>query len=185
MDVTAQSKGKVSPQLDRLKLDNKAIDRLQIDVRKNIPFITAGTLKGLHLRFGKGGGKFFYMIGKVRGSNKTFYHKCGEFQLSKYGVAEVQEYINELVKTHKDRDGYWIKNPNDKSVIDAEVSTSQVHTIRSAIKEICKHNFPRIKLDGSGTSCGPYINHLSTAQTPLIEVFMIVLLVDLRLTTYL
>ena len=85
MDVTAQSKGKVSPQLDRLKLDNKAIDRLQIDVRKNIPFITAGTLKGLHLRFGKGGGKFFYMIGKVRGSNKTFYHKCGEFQLSKYG----------------------------------------------------------------------------------------------------
>ena len=37
MDVTAQSKGKVSPQLDRLKLDNKAIDRLQIEVRKNIP----------------------------------------------------------------------------------------------------------------------------------------------------
>ena len=149
MDVTAQSKGKVSPQLDRLKLDNKAIDRLQIEVRKNIPFITAGNLKGLHLRFGKAGSKFFYMIGKVRGSNKTFFHKCGEFQLGKYGVAEVQEYINELVKTHKDRDGYWIKNPNDKSVIDAEVSTSQIHTIRSAIKEICKHNFPRIKLDGS------------------------------------
>ena len=72
MDVTAQSKGKVSPQLDRLKLDNKAIDRLQIEVRKNIPFITAGNLKGLHLRFGKAGSKFFYMIGKVRGSNKPF-----------------------------------------------------------------------------------------------------------------
>jgi hypothetical protein len=35
---------------------------------------------------------------KSRGSNKTFFHKCGEYQQGVTGVAEIQEYINELVK---------------------------------------------------------------------------------------
>ena len=32
------------------------------------------------------------------GSKKTFFHKCGEYQQGVTGVAEIQEYINELVK---------------------------------------------------------------------------------------
>lgn len=34
MDITTQSKSKVSHQLDRLKLDNRTINRLQIEFRK-------------------------------------------------------------------------------------------------------------------------------------------------------
>ena len=94
MDVDSKSDKKVSHQLSKLKLDDKAIEKVKSDNRANIPFAATGNLKGLHLRIGKSGTKTFYLIGKVKGSKKTFFHKCGEYQQGVTGVAEIQEYIN-------------------------------------------------------------------------------------------
>jgi|TARA_R100000700_G_scaffold40524_1_gene56427 hypothetical protein len=149
MDVDSKSDKKVSHQLSKLKLDDKAIEKVKSDNRANIPFAATGNLKGLHLRIGKSGTKTFYLIGKVKGSKKTFFHKCGEYQQGVTGVAEIQEYINELVKKHKHREGYWKSNPNAEKVEQEEILQQQRHTIRSAIQVICEHSFPRIKLDGS------------------------------------
>ena len=66
MDVDSKSDKKVSHQLSKLKLDDKAIEKVKSDNRANIPFAATGNLKGLHLRIGKSGTKTFYLIGKVR-----------------------------------------------------------------------------------------------------------------------
>jgi hypothetical protein len=83
MDAKNNIKASVSHQLAKLKWNDKAIQGLSsqdINNRRNIPFDTSGNLKGMHLRYSyRTGKKVFYLIGKVKGTNKTFFHKCGEF----------------------------------------------------------------------------------------------------------
>ena len=149
MDANNNIKPAVSHQLARLKLDDAAIEKAQHDHRANIPFDVTGNLKGLHLRIGKSGNKTFYLIGKVKGSNKTFFHKCGEYQSGVFGVFEIQDYVNELVKQHKHRKGYWKSNPNEENITKQLIQQTQSHTIRQAIEVIARESFPHIKTDGT------------------------------------
>lgn len=149
MDAQTNNNTKVSPQLAKLKWDDKVIDKLKVKIRATIPFDVAGNLKGMHLRLSLKGNKTFYLIGKVKGTKKTFFHKCGLFQLGTTGTFEIEQYVNLLVSKHKNRDGEWLSNPNDEKTTKEDIINSQKHTIREAIKVICEQSFPRIKLDGS------------------------------------
>jgi hypothetical protein len=70
MDAQTNNNTKVSPQLAKLKWDDKVIDKLKVKIRATIPFDVAGNLKGMHLRLSLKGNKTFYLIGKVKGTKK-------------------------------------------------------------------------------------------------------------------
>ncbi len=155
MDAKNNIKASVSHQLAKLKWNDKAIQGLSnqdINNRRNIPFDTSGNLKGMHLRYSyRSGKKVFYLIGKVKGTSKTFFHKCGEFQLGITGTFEIEQYVNKLILDEecKNRDGEWIKKPNEEKITKKLIQQTQSHTIRQAIQKIARESFPHIKQDGT------------------------------------
>lgn len=149
MDEVIKKNKKVSHQLAKIPFTDRAIKGLsgQYVGRPNIPFQVSGNLRGLHLRYNsKTGSKTFYLIGRYK--KKTFYHKCGVFLNGSVGTFEIEQYVNEIVKTHKNRNGEWISNPNEedrRQIIKDEYK----YTVREAIQTIAEKNYPKVKEEGS------------------------------------
>jgi len=152
MDTTKQKKTKVTQELPKITWSDKTIENLEkthseLEGRPTLTFDAAGHLKGMKLRWNTNtGSKTFVIYGKFK--KKTFNHKCGQFQKGITGISEVESYVNDIVKKHKDRSGEWISNPNDELVTPEIIEEDQKLTIRECIESVAEAGFPRIKVEG-------------------------------------
>ena len=87
----------------------------------------------------------------------SYWWTVGEFRLGVYGVDECRKEVNEIMKTHTNSEGLWIKNPKvtrkhkNERVKKAEILNRQMKTINECIEELCKANFPKIRKEGTIT----------------------------------
>jgi len=113
---------------------------------KDIPFIVSKDThqKGLMMRVYKGapGDDFTKRVFYVRFwfNRRSDLHNCGNYSQS-FGVNELNEYLIELDKTHKDRKtGLWIKNPNttkkdEKRFVEKpDTTTAKGYTVNEIIE---------------------------------------------------
>jgi len=152
-------------QLKKLKFTDYAIERYTADFinskgknRKQtvIPFdVSKNTsLKGLKLtQYQKTKKKVFTMQFWFNG--KADYIYLGEFRPGIFGVKEVEAKVFEIVKTHTNDNGHWIKNPKQTihdsktKISKANIVESQKLTIREVIERICIEGFPKAKKIGN------------------------------------
>jgi hypothetical protein len=150
MNESTPNKQKVGQELAKLSWNDRSISSYNPTTKKrlNINFKLAGNLKGLHLRYNPNTkSKTFVMIGKF--GKKTFYHKCGEFQLGSTGTPEVEQYVNELVRKHKNRNGEWTSNPNEENITEEEVIENTRYRVRDGIERLHKESYPKVEYEGS------------------------------------
>jgi len=121
--------------------------RTPYDVSKN------SSLKGLKLcQFQKTKKKVFQL--QFWFNSRSDFLTVGEFRPGVFGVNDCEKRIYEIVKTHTDDKGKWIKNPkttlNDErtKITAAVIEESQKLTINQVIERICKEGFPKAKKIG-------------------------------------
>jgi len=168
MEQTAKTKNLTHHLHTNLDWTNKAIEDLKYSgsindrLRLNIPFkFTKGSfLKGVSLRWTpKKNKKVFQLVYWYQ--DRTFRLDLGEYTPN-FGVQECQEYILELFKKYKDRDGNWKSNPKYEIKSLEEIESGQKLTIRKVIELICENGFPRKKIQGflSSWTCENYTRYL-------------------------
>ena len=150
-------KSKLAHGLPKIEFTNKAIDNFKSDKDCEVPFNTTGsTLKVLKLRYrcktGKKSIRLTIWFAKKTNSQQWEYKK------DIFGVSEVEDEMMKL-KNHKDKHGYWERNPNEELLTEGAIKYSQKMTIRKVIEMICEANFPRAKVGGKIAS------HSQTAFT--------------------
>ncbi len=87
--------------------------------------------------------KSVYLDYKLKGEKKNGTMVLGEL-IPK--VKATQYYTNKLIdlsNSHKDGDGHWISNPNEKKVSKQFILKTQRKTIREVIRMIVEAQFPR------------------------------------------
>ena len=169
---------------NKLKLDNKAIDKIKLDDLEFSYINKAGDIKhkkivllpfdvphkslfqGLCLSIQKNGSMHFWLRFWFNG--KADYWTIGKYK-EDFGVKEVEDKLYEIVRSHKDDRGYWIKNPKEtekKELIEKERSLkseeyiqAERKTINEVIIELMKANMPKIKAEG--TLCAKSIREQS------------------------
>ena len=114
-------------------------------------------LKGVKLyQYKKSKRKYFQQQFWFNG--KSDHWPVGEFRLKIFGVKDCKTKVVEIMDSHTDDDGRWIKNPkiterNRKDRIKkAEILNRQMKTINECIEELCKANFPKIRKEGTITA---------------------------------
>jgi len=157
------SKSKLDDRLDdrTVKFTDYAIDKYQYDFdnvkAKSIPIklINCG-IKGLKLiQYKTTRKKYFHQIFWFNG--KSDYWSVGEFIKDKFGIKECQTKVIEIMKTHTDDNGLWIKSPKITAkhlkarVTKAELENRKMKTIGECIELLCKGGFPKIKREGTLT----------------------------------
>ncbi len=153
METRLDKDKKVAHQLPKVAWRDSAIDKLKITHSKlkgrvDVPCAVTGNLKGAYIRWNtKTDSKTFIIKGKI--GSKNFTHKIGAYQLGSFGTYEAEQYVNDLVKTHKDRTGQWTQNPNKENVDKDIIKASQELTIRECIVRVSEAGYPRILVDGS------------------------------------
>jgi integrase len=148
MDVSEKKSTKVASQLPwRVKsIDNLEKNFKHLKGKIQFKFITSGILKGLHLVWNtETNVKSFRLVGKCK--NKTFTHTCGKYYPGVTKLTDIENYISDLCKKYKDRDGYWVANPNNENITKDQLKKTQTYTIRECIELIAKEGFPKLKYD--------------------------------------
>ena len=85
------------------------------------------------------------------------YWTVGEFRLGVFGIKECRTKVVNIMKTHTDDDGLWIKNPKITErqrkgrITKAELDDRKMLTVKECIEKLCKANFPKIKKEGTLT----------------------------------
>ena len=148
----------------QLKFTDYATERFQADFigsngktrpRVYVPYDVGKhtALKGLKLcNYSKSKKKFFAM--QIWFNSKSFYWSIGEFRPGIFGVSDCEKMIYEIVKTHTNEKGLWIKNPlktihdQQTKITKAVIEQSQKLTINQVIERICKEGFPKAKKIG-------------------------------------
>jgi len=156
---TALDKGKIKQtrhKPDPIRLREDAINKIKksntefgLKAFKDIPFKVSKDThqKGLMLRIYKGapGDDFTKRVFYVRFwfNKRSDLHNCGNYSQS-FGVNELNEYLIELDKTHKDRKtGLWVKNPNttkkdEKRFVEKpDTTTAKGYTVNEVIEAYC------------------------------------------------
>ena len=169
---------------NKLKLDNKAIDKIKVEdldfsyINKagetkfkkiiQIPFDVPhkSIMQGLLLSIQKNGSKHFWL--RFWFNSKPDYWTIGKYT-EEFGVKEVEDKLYPIIRSHKNDKGYWIKNPketeaNDKAKQDRVIETEKYveqsrKTINEVIIELMKANMPKIKAEG--TLCAKSIREQS------------------------
>ena len=107
-------------------------------------------LKGLRLcQYLKGKKKYFVL--NYWYNRRSLPWTVGEFRLGIFGVKQCQDKIHDIVRTHCDDKGRWIKDPKltvrDKEIriAKAVVVDSQKVTINHVIEKYAEAGFPRKK----------------------------------------
>ena len=150
-------KSKLAHGLPKIEFTNKAIDNFKSDKDCEVSFNTTGsTLKVLKLRYRCKTGKKSIRL-TIWFAKKT-YSQQWEYKKDIFGVSEVEDEMMKL-KNHKDKHGYWERNPNKELLTEGAIKYSQKMTIRKVIEMICEANFPRAKVGGKIAS------HSQTAFT--------------------
>ena len=148
----------------QLKFTDYATERFQADFigangktrpRVYVPYDVGKhtALKGLKLcNYSKSKKKFFAI--QIWFNSKSFYWSIGEFRPGIFGVSDCEKMIYEIVKTHTNEKGLWIKNPlktihdQQTKITKAVIEQSQKLTINQVIERICKEGFPKAKKIG-------------------------------------
>ena len=162
-----------------LKFTDYSINKFQSDFNKDQIYkrttIPNSGIKGLLLSQGiKTKRKYF--IQRFWFDGKADNWTVGEFRLGIFGVKECQTKVVEIMDTHTNDNGLWIKSPKITArhkrvrVKKAEILNRQMKTVRECIVELCKANFPKIKKEGTLTAqtirkfCLPLIGYNKRTQ---------------------
>lgn len=159
---------------EKLKLDNKAIDKYKVDTwsyiksvpgqadktihptRKYIPFdVPKKTkFKGLQLCIIKSTlNKFFTLRYWIGGKCKIY--TLGKFDLEAFGVKEVEQKLETIVKKHTNDKGHWIKDPaitdkeKERKITIASFEEAQKKTVNEVIEELIEAELPKTKNEGT------------------------------------
>ncbi len=114
-------------------------------------------IKGLKLNCIKSTGNK-YFIQQFWFNGKADLWTVGEFRLGIFGIKECRTKAVEIMKTHTDDNGMWIKNPKitakyrRERIKKAELQKRQMLTIRQCIERLCEANFPKARTDGTVTA---------------------------------
>ena len=135
---------------------NKFKPNYELKKKRTYPLTDSG-IKGLKLNcVKKTNNKFFIQNYWFNGQSDLW--TVGEFRKDIFGVKECQTKVIEIMKTHTDDNGLWIKSPKITSkqqkerVKKAELEDRKRKTIAECIELLCKAGFPKIKREG--TICG-------------------------------
>ena len=150
---------KVKKQID-LKFTDYSINKYQSDFstgKKTIktPIPNSG-IKGLMLSQSITT-KRKYLVQQFWFNKKADYWTVGEFRPDIFGVKECMTKVVNIMDTHTDDDGRWIKNPKiterqrKDRITKAELEDRTMMTVRECIERLCKANFPKIKKEGTLT----------------------------------
>lgn len=154
-----------------LKFTDYSINKFQSDFSKNKKTIktkiTNSGIKGLVLSQSITTKKK-YFIQQFWFDGKADYWSVGEFRLGIFGIKECQTKVVEIMKTHTDDNGLWIKSPkitqkhNKDRVSKAEKENRQMLTVKECLERLCKAGFPKIKREGllTGNSIRDICLHL-------------------------
>ena len=121
----------------------------------NIPFTDSG-IKGLKLKCVKSRGNKFF-IQNFWFNNVSDYWTVGEFRLGKFGIKECQTKVVQIMKTHTDDNGLWIKSPKitakhlKERVGQAELEKRKMLTVKECIERLYKAGVPKVKREGTLT----------------------------------
>jgi len=165
------SMSKLDVKLDyrTVKFTDYAIDKYQYNFdiikakRIGIKLENSG-LKGLKLtQYKTSGKKYFHQQFWFDG--KPDYWSVGEFIKGKFGIKECQTKVVQIMKTHTDDNGLWIKNPKitarhlKERVSKAEIEKRKMLTVKECIERLYKASVPKVKREG--TLCGKSIMEVS------------------------
>jgi hypothetical protein len=148
MDVVSKKSSKVALELH---WKPKSIENLEktfrtLEGRHRFKFLVSGQLTGMHLWWNtETKSKSFVLVGRCK--NKTFSHTCGKYIPGTTKLSDIENYVSELCDKYKDRNGYWIKNPNIENVTKDQLQKTQKYTVRQCIELIAKEGFPKQKYD--------------------------------------
>lgn len=113
-------------------------------------------IKGLKLNCIKKTGRK-YFIQQFWFNKKADYWTVGEFRLDIFGIKDCKTKVVNMMDTHTDDDGRWIKNPKiterqrKDRITKAELDDRKMLTVNECIERLCKANFPKIKKEGTLT----------------------------------
>ena len=113
-------------------------------------------LKGLKLYQYKGSRKK-YFVQQIWFDKRSHIWTVGEFRLNIFGTKECRTQVVNIMKTHTDDNGMWIKNPKitqkqkKDRITKAELQNRKMLTVREAIVKLCEANFPKISRQGTLT----------------------------------
>ena len=114
-------------------------------------------IKGLKLNCIKNTGNK-YFIQQFWFNGKADLWTVGEFRLGIFGIKECRTKAVEIMKTHTDDNGMWIKSPKitikdrRERIKKAELQKRQMLTIRQCIERLCEANLPKARTDGTLTA---------------------------------
>jgi len=113
-------------------------------------------LKGLKLtQYKTSKKKYFHQ--KFWFDGKTDLWSVGEFIKGKFGIKECQTKVIQIMKTHTDDNGMWIKSPKITAklrklrITKAELENRKLLTVNECIEKLCQANFPKIRKTGTLT----------------------------------
>ena len=124
-------------------------------------------IKGLKiLQYKKTKKKYFLQYFWFEG--KTDLWMVGEFRKGIFGIKECQTKVIQIMKTHTDDNGLWIKSPKVTArqrkarITKAELDDRKMLEVNECIERLCKANLPKIKKDGTltGTEARGALLHL-------------------------
>ena len=113
-------------------------------------------IKGLALYQYKSSGKKYFQQ-QFWFDGKSDYWSVGEFIKGKFGIKECQTKVIQIMKTHTDDNGLWIKSPKITAkqqrirVTQAELENRKMKTVGECIELLCKGGFPKIRREGTLT----------------------------------
>lgn len=157
------SKSKLDDRLDdrTVKFTDYAIDKYQYDFSnskaKSVPIkLNDCGIKGLKLtQYKTSRKKYFHQ--KFWFDGKSDYWSVGEFIKGKFGIKDCQTKVIQIMKTHTDDNGLWIKSPKITAkqqkirVTQAELENRKMKTVGECIELLCKGGFPKIRREGTLT----------------------------------
>jgi hypothetical protein len=164
--ITNESKSKLDAKLTdnvSIKFTDYAINNFQYDFKPEsrlkqggVKFSNSG-IKGLKLfQYKKSKKKYF--IQQFWFNKRSNVWTVGEFRLGIFEVKDCRTKVVNIMESHTDDDGRWIKNPKiteryrKDRITKAELENRIMLTVRECIVRLCKADFPKIKKEGTLTS---------------------------------
>ena len=142
-----------------LKFTDYSINKYNPDFKDkkkiNEPFKDSG-IKGLKLKCVKSTGNKFF-IQQFWFNKRSDYWTVGEVIKDNFGIKECQTKVVQIMKTHTDDNGLWIKSPKitarhlKERVSKAELEDRKMLTVKECIERLYKAGVPKVKREGTLT----------------------------------
>ena len=145
---------------EELRFTDYSINKFQSKFIKNKKTIKTKILnsgiKGLKISQSITTKKKFF-VQQIWFDGKADYWTVGEFIKDIFGIKECRTKVVEIMKTHTDDNGLWIKSPkitqqqDRQRVSKAELENRQMITVATAIERLFKAGVPKAKREGTLT----------------------------------